>query len=80
MKKGHGLFYFRPDDEHAIEFLIEKNGEVEPIEVKAGNKITPSLNRFMEKYNPSAAYKLISGNVGFSDNKRTLPHYMILFL
>ena len=79
-KKGYGLFYFRPDDEHEIEFLIEKNGEVEPIEVKAGNKVTPSLNRFLEKYSPSVAYKFVSGNIGFSDNKKTLPHYMILFL
>ncbi len=79
-KKGYGLFYFRPDDEHEIEFLLEKDGEVVPVEVKAGNKVTPSLNRFIEKYKPSLAYKLVSGNVGFSEGKKTLPHYMILFL
>ncbi len=79
-KKGYGLFYFRPDEEHEVEFLIEKNAEVEPIEVKAGNNVTPSLNRFIDKYKPSVAYKFVNGNIGFSDGKKTLPHYMILFI
>jgi hypothetical protein len=63
-----------------IEFIIEKNGEVIPIEVKSGNDSTPSLNNFINKYNPSITYKLINGNVGKVGNKKTIPHYMILFI
>lgn len=44
-----------------IEFLIEKNGEVIPIEVKATNSRTLSLNSYVKKFNPSITYKLISG-------------------
>ncbi|MCQ2742386.1 MAG: ATP-binding protein [Bacilli bacterium] len=80
VKKGYKLYYYRPDDSHEIEFLIEKDGEVLPIEVKAGNSPTVSLNRYIEKYGPSIAYKLIDGNVGLSQGKKTIPHYMIMFI
>ncbi len=29
---------------------------------------------------PSAAYKIVDGNVGTSDVKLTIPHYMAMFL
>ena len=80
IKKGYQLFYYKPDDDHEVEFLIEKNGEVIPIEVKAGNNFSASLNKFIRDYQPSAAYKLVNGNIGISDGKRTLPHYMVMFL
>ena len=66
--------------EHELEFLIEKNGEVIPIEVKAGNTSTVTLNRFIEKYSPSCSYKFINGNIGISGTKYSLPHYMVMFL
>ena len=80
IKRGYTLYYFRPDNEHEIEFLIEKNGEVLPVEVKAGNNPTPSLNSFVEDFSPSAAYKFIGGKNGKSDNKITLPHYFVMFI
>lgn len=63
-----------------IEFLIEKNGEVIPIEVKATNSQTPSLNSYIKKINPSITYKLISGKNGKNENKITIPYYMIPFI
>ena len=63
-----------------IEFLIEKDGAVIPVEVKAGNASTASLNNFMEKFSPPFAYKLIDGNIGYSNRKMTLPHYMAMFI
>lgn len=80
IKKGYKLFYYKPDALNEIEFLIEKDGEVRPIEVKAGNTSTESLNRFIKKYNPTLSYKLINGNLGIVDSKYTLPHYMIIFI
>ena len=80
VKRGYTLYYYKPDNEHEIEFLIEKNGEVVPVEVKAGNTATPSLNAFIETFAPSAAYKLIGGRNGRVGVKETLPHYMVLFL
>lgn len=78
--KGYTLHYYKPDDNHELEFLIEKNGEVIPIEVKAGNTSSTSLNNFINDYSPSIAYKLINGNAGISGIKKTIPHYMVLFI
>lgn len=80
VKKGYKLYYYKPDNQHEIEFIIEKGGEVLPIEVKAGNEPTPSLNKYINEYNPTVAYKFIDGNQGLVDHKRTIPHYMILFI
>lgn len=81
IKKGYGLHYYKKSDSTLeIEFLIEKNGEVVPIEVKAGNNSTASLNNFILEFDPCVAYKLVDGNVGLADNKLTLPHYMALFI
>ena len=49
------------------------------MEVKAGNTVTPSLNRYIKDYNLKAAYKLIGGRNGKVGVKETLPHYMIIF-
>ena len=80
IKKGYRIYYYKPDDDHEIEFLIEKKGSVTPIEVKAGNTATVSLNRFIEQYSPEKAYKLINGNIGDTGDKVSLPHYMVMFL
>lgn len=80
IKKGYTLHYYKPDDNHELEFLIEKDGEVIPIEVKAGNTASTSLNNFINDYSPSIAYKLINGNIGINGVKKTIPHYMILFI
>ncbi|MBQ9879960.1 MAG: ATP-binding protein [Clostridia bacterium] len=80
IKRGYTLYYFKPDSEHEIEFLIEKNGEVIPVEVKAGNNPTPSLNGFIEDFSPSIAYKLTGGKNGKVGVKTTLPHYFVIFI
>lgn len=80
VKKGYPLYYYRSSEYQELEFIIEKNGEVIPIEVKAGNTSTVSLNQFINRYNPSIAYKLINGNIGIHETKKTIPHYMILFI
>lgn len=81
LKRGYKLYYYKTQNSSMeIEFVIEKNGEVIPIEVKAGNDSTPSLNSFINKYPPKVSYKFVNGNVGFLDGKKTLPHYMVMFI
>ncbi|WP_432709069.1 ATP-binding protein [Pedobacter sp.] len=80
VKRGYKLYYYKPDDNNELEFLIEKDGEVVPIEVKAGNTATASLNRFIDNYKPSKSYKLMLGNIGIIGNKISLPHYMVMFI
>lgn len=81
IKRGYNLNYFKTQNSSMeIEFVIEKNSEVVPIEVKAGNSSTISLNSYISKFHPTVAYKFIDGNIGISEQKITLPHYMVMFI
>ena len=80
VKNGYSLYYYKPNDNSELEFVIERNGEVVPIEVKAGNTATKSLNQFVENFSPSVAFKLISGNIGENEQKISLPHYLTMFI
>lgn len=81
IKKGYKLNYYKKQDSTLeIEFVVEKNGEVIPIEVKSGNTSTPSLNNFINIYKPHISYKFINGNIGRTENKLSIPHYMIMFI
>ena len=81
LQNGHNLYYYKPmENNQEIEFLIEKNGKIRPIEVKARNGATVSLNSFIENFHPEIAYKFIEGNIGRMGNKLSLPHYFAMFL
>lgn len=80
IKKGYTLHYYKQGDRLELEFIIEKDGEVIPIEVKAGNSATKSLDSFIEEFTPSIAFKLIGGNVGVVNNKITIPHFLTMFI
>lgn len=81
IKRGFALNYFKNDkNTQEIEFLYSKDGSVIPVEVKSKNGATLSLNHFIEEYTPPYAYKLISGNLGVSGCKVTMPLYMVMFI
>ena len=81
LKRGFTLNYFRNDrNTQEIEFLYVHDGQVIPVEVKAKNGATVSLNTFISEYAPPYAYKLVSGNLGVSDTKITLPLYMAILI
>ena len=80
IKKGLQLNYYKSDSsEQEIEFLISQNSDVLPVEVKAGNGVSISLNKFLQEIKPPLGYKFISGNVGVVENKVTMPLYMAMF-
>jgi len=81
LKKNLPLNYYKPgENKQEIEFLLSKSGSIIPLEVKAGNSSTNSLNDFITEFKPPYALKLITGNVGESGTKLTLPLYMAMFL
>ncbi len=63
-----------------IEFLVDKDASVVPIEVKAGRGASASLNAILAREDVVEGYKLIDGNVGKAGKKVTLPLYMAMFL
>ena len=80
-RKGIPLFYLKNEDgSREVEFAIERDGGVVPVEVKASNGSTISLNDALEKPQVPYGYKFVDGNVGVSGKKITLPHYMAMFI
>ena len=81
IKKNYKLNYYKADNNsQEIEFLLNGEGSVIPIEVKSGKGISVSLNKILENPDIIKGYKLISGNIGQMDKKITLPLYMAMFL
>lgn len=61
-----------------IEFLLERGGAVEPVEVKSSRGSTVSLDSVLEREGVNVGYKLIDGNVGRHGKKVTLPLYLAM--
>ena len=80
IQRGYSLHYYKPDGNSELEFVIEKDMEIAPVEVKAGNTATVSLDRFIERFGSANAYKVAGSNVGTNGVKLTIPHYMVMFL
>ncbi|MCL2031731.1 MAG: ATP-binding protein [Methanomassiliicoccaceae archaeon] len=81
IKKKIPLYYYKPgENRQEIEFLLTEKGGIVPLEVKAGNGRTPSLDEFVERYDPQYALKLINGNLGVEGKKVTMPLYMAMFI
>lgn len=84
--KSHGfdLYYFNSKKQGEVDFLIEYEGEVLPIEVKSGKAYARhvALNNIMgnERYKIPKAYVFSNENVKQEGKIRYYPVYMIGFL
>lgn len=82
-KKGYALYFYKNESNHReIDVIIQKEGEVLPIEVKSGNTRATSLKALMKSHSEiTYAYKFVDGNIGASeDGIMTLPLYMVAFI
>lgn len=74
--KNKVLYYWQLGSEYEVDFLISTNGDVIPIEVKAGNNTTSSsLNYYIKRYNPKYSIRISSKNFGDSNNIKSIPLY-----
>ena len=73
---GHQTYYWESGREAEIDFVIQRDGRLIPIEVKsADNTRAKSLKVYMEAFQPDYAIKLSAKNFGFEDRKKTVPLY-----
>ena len=73
---GYKTYYWESERGAEIDFVIQRNGQLIPIEVKsADNTRAKSLKVYMETYKPVYAIKLSAKNFGFEDNKKIVPLY-----
>lgn len=73
---GYHTYYWESRRGAEIDFVIQRDGQLIPIEVKsADNTRAKSLKVYMETYKPAYAIKLSAKNFGFEDGKKTVPLY-----
>ena len=76
-KRGEELYYYKKEDSTLeIEFILERNCKLVPVEVKARKGSTRSLNELLKMDNIERGYKLTAQNTGVVEKKITLPLYM----
>lgn len=84
LSKGFKLYYFNSKKQGELDFLIELDGEVLPIEVKSGKdyKKHSALNNVMNdlNYDIPEAYILNQNNIEIKDKLIYLPIYMLMFI
>lgn len=70
------LYYWALGSEYEVDFLINIDGDVIPIEVKASDNTTSkSLNYYIKRYKPKYAIRLSTKNFGEANGIRSIPLY-----
>lgn len=73
---GYQTFYWESERGAEIDFVIQRDGELIPVEVKsADNTKAKSLRIYMDTYKPTYAIKLSARNFSFENGKKTVPLY-----
>jgi predicted AAA+ superfamily ATPase len=74
MSVANSPFYSWQESKAELEFLIIKNGDICPVEVKSSEKSirSKSLESFIGRYRPVLSYKLTPKNLGYNIDKKTL--------
>jgi hypothetical protein len=81
--KGFDLYYYKNNKLGELDFLIEQNGKVVPIEVKSGKdykKHNALTNVLSMDYDIDKAYIFSNANLSRDDKKIYLPIYMLMFI
>ncbi|MCR5254665.1 MAG: AAA family ATPase [Acetatifactor sp.] len=81
-KKGYSMFFYKNESsKRELDFLIQIDGQVVPIEVKSGNSRANSLKSIIKREEIKDAYKFADANIGIDDDGIiTLPLYMATFI
>lgn len=79
--KGHKLFYWRGKATAELEFIIESDNKLYPLDVKKGRGTLNSLEKFSNHNKFEFAIKVSKNNYGYSADQKllTIPLYFIPF-
>lgn len=76
--KNYRLTYWQSEGKAEVDFVLQIDGKVIPIEVKKGRRNrAKSLGSFMEKYNSEYAIRISKKNFGFDNNIKSVPLYAV---
>lgn len=86
VKQGYDLYYYRSESPSLeMDFFVRDAQSLIPVEVKANNNATASLNRLIssdkDKYNDIRyGVKLCNKNIGFNGKFYTFPYFLTFLL
>lgn len=85
IKLNNNLFYWSRKNDNTgiseIDFVIQNNKRIVPIEVKAGVNIkSKSLEVFNDKFNPLLMIRISAKNFGMVGNLKSIPLYAVFCL
>ena len=76
--KKYRLAYWQSEGKAEVDFVLQIDGKVVPIEVKKGRRNrSKSLGVFMEKYKSEYAIRISKKNFGFENNIKSVPLYAV---
>ncbi len=75
--KGQDLYYWKHNT-HEVDFILQKEDQIIPIEVKVGDHTrSRSLKEYIRLYEPEVSMRISSNNFGMSDGIRSVPLYAV---
>lgn len=78
MGKGYSLQYWQSKNTAEVDFLLEKDGRVIPLEVKADmHTRSRSLSVYVKEYHPDYAIRVSAKNFGMENNIQSVPLYAV---
>ena len=76
--KNYRLAYWQSEGKAEVDFVLQLDGKVVPIEVKKGRRNrSKSLGVFMEKYDSEYAIRISKKNFGFENKIKSVPLYAV---
>jgi|LGOV01.1.fsa_nt_gb predicted AAA+ superfamily ATPase len=79
-QKGYPLYYWTSGTSE-VDFIIEKQSDVFPIEVKARKNVkSRSLSEYVKKYNPVYSIRISEKNFGYENDILSIPLYAFFCL
>ena len=74
--KRYELYYWASDGKAELDFILQKDSDIIPVEVKTGRRTkSKSLSMFSEMYKPAYSIRISSKNFGFENNIKSVPLY-----
>lgn len=74
--KTREIYYWQLGSMYEVDFVINIEGDIIPIEVRASDNVTSkSLNYYTQRYKPKYSIRISTKNFGFQNNIKSIPLY-----
>ena len=78
LARGYSKYYYEDTNNVEIDFVIVKENNIIPVEVKSGLRTrSTSLNSYFSKHNPEYAIRISEKNFGFENGIKSVPLYAV---